>query len=162
VSADPPPDLALTPLNGRSRTVDQLLTTFHLCFVALDPRTAPSRLIIPTAARILSVFEQADVRVAWLVAGDAEDARRLLGRWADEILTFVDPEREAIRGFGLQRLPAIVHVAMDGTVVNASEGWHPLEWKRLTDHLAKVTAWKGPSFPLPRDPAPFDGTPALR
>src|SRR5204863_1164083 len=115
-----PPDLTLTPLNGPRRTVAQLLVTFHLCFVALDPFTHESAWILPTAARILAVFDQADVRVAWLVTGTAEEARMFLGPWAREFLTFADPERDAVKAFGLERLPAIVHVGMDGTIVNSA------------------------------------------
>src|SRR5207302_8586454 len=79
VAANPPPDLKLTPINGPGRTVAELLTTFHLCFVALDPFTNESAWILPTAARILTVFEQADVRVAWVVAGTPRECRMFLG-----------------------------------------------------------------------------------
>ena len=161
MASNPPLDLTLTPINGAGRSVAQLLTTFHLCFVALDPFTNESAWILPTAARILQTFEQADVRVAWLVTATPSECRMFLGPWAREILTFADPDRVAVKGFGLERLPAIVHVAMDGTLVSAAEGWNPLEWRQVTDHLAKITEWKAPSFPGPNDPGPFDGTPAL-
>src|SRR5437763_6459342 len=161
VATNPPADLTLTPLNGPRRTVAQLLTTFHLCFVALDPFTHESAWILPTAARILTVFQEADVRIAWLVAGTPEECRMFLGPWAREILTFTDPDREAIKALGLSRLPAIVHIGMDGVVANAAEGWHPYEWKKVTDRLADITSWKAPSFPLPADPGPFEGSPAL-
>src|ERR1700732_1863289 len=69
VARAPSPDLTLTPLRGQPRTVAQLLTTFHLLFVALDPFTHESAWILETAARILEGFEQADVRIAWLVTG---------------------------------------------------------------------------------------------
>src|SRR3954453_21554491 len=49
VATNPPADLTLTPLNGPRRTVAQLLTNFHLCFVALDPFTNESAWILPTA-----------------------------------------------------------------------------------------------------------------
>src|SRR5207248_10613057 len=102
VATNPPPDLTLTPINGAGRSVAQLLTTFHLCFVALDPFTNESAWILPTAARILQVFEQADVRVAWLMAGATpEESREFLGPWATEILTFADPDATAVKGFGL-------------------------------------------------------------
>jgi hypothetical protein len=161
VAANPPPDLKLTPINGPGRTVAELLTTFHLCFVTLDPFTNESAWILPTAARILTVFEQADVRVAWLVAGTPRECRLFLGPWSREILTFTDPDREAIKAFGLKRLPAIVHLGMDGAIVNAAEGWHPSEWRQVTDTLADITGWKAPNYPMPRDPGPFEGTPAL-
>ena len=69
MASDPPPQLVLMPINGKPRTVKELLLMFHLVFVALDPFTYESAWILPTAARILTVFDQADCRVAWLVAG---------------------------------------------------------------------------------------------
>jgi hypothetical protein len=152
----------LTPIRGKPRTVRELLTTFHLVFVALDPFTNESAWILPTAARILTVFDQADCRVAWLVAGATpEECRMFLGPWAEQMLTFADPDREAVKAFGLQRLPALVHLGIDGTIVGAAEGWNPAEWRAVTDRLAKMMSWRAPALPSPRDPAPFAGTPAL-
>jgi len=162
VASNPPPDLVLTPLTAKPRTVGQLLTTFHLALVVLDPFTNESAWILETAARILQVFEQADVRVAWLMAGaTADESRQFLGPWAEEILTFYDTDRTAVKALGLERLPAIVHLGMDGTVVGVAEGWHPMEWRKVTDHLAKITSWLPPTFPLPGDPGPYEGSPAL-
>lgn len=161
MASNPPVDLTLTPLQGPPRSVGQLLTTFHLCFVALDPFTNESAWILKTAGRILETFEQANVRIAWLVAGTPDEARMFLGPWAQKMLTFSDPEREAIKHFGLEWLPAIVHLGMDGTIVSAAEGWDPLAWRAVTDRLAKITGWAGPVVPEPRDPLPFPGTPAL-
>ncbi len=149
----------LASINGRARTVRQWLVTFHLLFVAVDPDNDRSSWIVPTAARVLTGYEQADCRVAWLVAGTASDARRFLGRWATEILTFADPDLAVVRAFGLQSLPAIVHVAMDGSVVNAVEGWDPGEWRRLTTELSRIVGWSRPVIPLPSDPGPFAGAP---
>jgi hypothetical protein len=162
VATDPPPQLVLTPIRGKPRTVRELLTTFHLVFVALDPFTNESAWILPTAARILTVFDQADCRVAWLVAGATpEECRMFLGPWAEQMLTFADPDREAVKAFGLERLPALVHLGIDGTIVGAAEGWNPAEWRAVTDRLAKMMSWRAPAIPSPRDPAPFVGTPAL-
>jgi hypothetical protein len=162
VANNPAPDLALVPLSGKSRTVRELLTTFHLLFVAVDPAGIRSRWIVPTAARVLSEYEQADCRVAWLVAGDAADARKLLGRWASEITTFTDPELTAIKAFGLQTLPAIVHVGQELTVVNAVEGWDPPAWRDLTKELSRRMSWSRPHIPAPGDPGPFEGAPLPR
>jgi hypothetical protein len=159
VAANPPPDLVLTPLSGRARTVREWLTTFHLLFVAVDPASVRSRWIVPTAARVLSEYEQADCRVAWLVTGAAEDARRFLGRWAKEILTFVDPDYTAVKAFGLSSLPAAVHLGMDGKIVNAVEGWDPPGWRKLALELSRIVDWTHPVIPGPRDPAPFEGAP---
>ncbi len=161
MASDPPPDLVLTPLRGKPRTVGQLLTTFHLLIVALDPFTDESAWILGTATRILHVFGQADCRVAWLVTGTPAECRLFLGPHAEEIMTFTDPDRAAIKAFGLQRLPAILHVGMDAKVAASAEGWNPKEWQRVTDELALVTSWGAPKFPGPRDPGPFVGSPAL-
>ena len=159
MATDPPPDLMLSSINGRARTVRQWLVTFHLLFVAVDPDNDRSSWIVPTAARVLTGYEQADCRVAWLVAGTPADARRFLGRWATEILTFSDPELAVVRAFGLGSLPAIVHVGMDGSVVNAVEGWDPTEWRRLAGELSRIVGWSRPQIPLPSDPGPFAGAP---
>ncbi|MGH3850374.1 MAG: hypothetical protein ACRDRT_11830, partial [Pseudonocardiaceae bacterium] len=108
MAINPPTDLVLASINGRSRSIREWLTTFHLVFVAVDPFNPRSAWIVPTAARILTDYEQADCRVAWLVGGDAADARKFLGRRATEILTFTDPELTVTRAFGLATLPAIV------------------------------------------------------
>lgn len=157
MATNPPLDLVLTPITGAGRPVRGWLTTFHLFFVAVDPTSNTSAWLVPTAARILSGFEQSDCRVSWLVAGGSDDARRFLGRYASEILTFADPDLSAIRAFGLESLPAAVHLGMDGTVVNAAEGWDPPEWKTLTGRLAEIVGWSRPLIPGPRDPAPFPG-----
>ena len=162
MATNPPADLVLTPISGRARTVREWLTTFHLLFVAVDPNGLRSKWIVPTAARVLSEYEQADCRVAWLVTGDAGDARRLLGRWATEIMTFTDPELVAVKAFGITTLPAIVHLNMDLTVVNAVEGWDPPAWKTLTTELSRHMSWSRPHIPAPGDPGPFAGGPLPR
>ncbi len=159
MAANPPPDLVLAPINGRPRTVRELLTTFHLLFVAVDPSNVRSRWIVPTAARVLTEYEQADCRVAWLVVGDAADARKFLGRWATDIMTFADPDLTAVKAFGLATLPAIVHLGMDLTVVNAVEGWDPPAWRELTSELSRQMSWSKPHIPAPGDPGPFGGAP---
>lgn len=157
MATDPPPDLVLTPITGKVRTVREWVTTFHLLFVAVDPGNVRSRWIVPTAARVLTEYEQADCRVAWLVAGDASDARRLLGRWASEVMTFLDPELVAVKGFGLESLPAIVHLGMDLAIVNAVEGWDPPAWRALATELSRHMSWSRPHIPAPGDPGPFAG-----
>jgi hypothetical protein len=162
MAVDPAPDLVLTPLTGEGRSVREWLTTFHLAFVALDPFTNESAWILPTAVRVLNTFDQSDARVAFLVAGTPEECRLFLGPHARDTLTFTDPDRVAIKGFGLDRLPAFVHLAMDGTIANAAEGWDPPQWKVVADHLAAVTSWAAPVIPEPgKDPGPFEGSPAL-
>lgn len=161
MASDPSPDLVLSPINGDAKTVREWLTTFHLAFVALDPYTYESAWILETAGRILKTFEQSDARTAFLIACSPADARAFLGPFATDLLVFADPDRTTIRGFGLERLPAFVHLAMDGTIYNAAEGWDPKAWRTVADDLAKVTAWKSPAIPLPTDPGPFEGSPSL-
>ncbi len=159
MATDPPPTLVLSALNGRTHTVREWLTTFHLLFVAIGTR-GPSEWIVPTARRVLYDYEQADCRVAWLVAGEASDARRLLGaRAATDDLVFLDPDLQAVKGFGLATLPAIVHLGIDGTVVNAVEGWDPMAWRALTVELSRQVGWTRPRLPDPKDPGPFKGAP---
>ena len=157
MASDPSPDLLLAPINGKPRPVTAWLTIFHLVFVALDPFSERSAWLVETSARILTNYDQADCRVAFLVGGTAGEAREFLGHWATDILTFADPDLSAIRGFGLRALPAIVHLAGDGTVVNAVEGWDPPAWRALSERLSEIVDWRGPVIPGPRDPAPFDG-----
>jgi hypothetical protein len=161
VPRDPSSDLLLNPIQGRSRTVGQLLTTFHLLLVALDPFTSESAWILDTSARILETFEQADCRVAWLVTGTPEECRMFLGPLAASILTFSDPDRTAVKEFGLERLPALISLGMNGRVMGLSEGWHPEVWRSITEGLAKTLSWQAPNLPDPRDPGPFEGSPAL-
>ena len=162
VAANPDPNLTLAPIQGAPHTVSQWLTTFHLVFVAVDPAARETTWILPTAERVLRQFYEADCRVAWLVAGDPEDCRELLGSRADDLLVFADPDRTAIAAFGLERLPALVHLGTDGTVVGAAEGWDPMEWRAVVTRLAKDMAWLPPVIPVPGDPGPFEGSPALR
>jgi hypothetical protein len=159
VATNPPLDLMLTPINGSGRPVNAWISMFHLVFVALDPRNQRSGWILDTAMRIFATYDEADCRVAWLVAGDAADARRFLGDLADEVLTFVDPDAGAIRAFGLSTLPAIVHLGTDGSIVNAVEGWDPLGWRKLTDDLSRILSWTRPPIPWSTDPQPFEGAP---
>ena len=161
MASDPPADLLLTPINGKGKTIEQWLTMFHLVLLVLDPFTNESAWLLPTVRRINHTFAQADCRVALLMAADAKDCQRFLGPVTQEALVFADPDRTAIKGLGLQRLPAIVHIAMDGTIVTSAEGWHPAEWRRVCNGVAKVTRWATPTIPDPSDPGPFEGSPAL-
>ena len=156
----PPLDLTLAPLNGPPRSVQAWLTTFHLVFVALDPFTYESAWLLPTSARVLTAFQEADCRIAWVVAGTPEECQQFLGPLSTAILTFADPDRTAIKAFGLERLPALVHVGLDGSVIGAAEGWDPEEWRKVTSALAKMMAWSEPAIPTANDPGPYPGSPA--
>jgi hypothetical protein len=153
-----PADLSITALGGEPRTLAEWVTTFHLAVVVIDPYTDQSAWILSTASRILDDFVGADCRVGWLVASDADDARAFLGPLADRYLTLIDPDRAVVRGLGLERLPAFVHIRQDLAVVGASEGWHPPEWQSIAANLGKIMSWSHPLVPVPGDPSPFEGS----
>ncbi|MBV9953368.1 MAG: hypothetical protein JO291_15550 [Acidimicrobiia bacterium] len=154
-----PADLSVTALGGEPRTLEEWVTTFHLLLVVIDPYTDQSAWILETAARVLGNFREADCRVAWLVASDADDARTFLGPYGDRTLTLIDPDRAVIRGLGLEWLPALVHIRQDLTVVGAAEGWHPAEWASIAENLGRIMRWSRPLIPGSLDPSPFDGSP---
>ena len=160
MARDPSGDLELTTIDGERRSVREWLTNFHLLLVCLDPYTSESAWVLDPGERVLSVFSEADCRVAWLATADAEGARTFLGPLSREYLTFADPDRAAVRGMGLERLPALVWLKTDLTIGGAAEGWEPAEWKAICDKLAEVMSWKGPLIPERTDPASFAGTPA--
>ena len=158
------PDLSieLQPVDGAPRALSQLLTTFPLAAVVVDPYTHESSWILDTACRILNVFCEADVRVAFLVAGaDVEGAARFIGPLAEQILTLADPHRSIARSMGLEHLPAIIAIRQDGSVIGTAEGWDPESWRTTAADLADMTAWSRPEIPVIGDPAPYAGTAAL-
>ena len=160
MATDPPADLTLTPINGEGRTLSGWLTTFQLAIVVLDPFTNESSWLLETAGRVLTHFTGADCRVAFLVTGTADEARQFLGPWADKVLTFADPDREAVKALGLNELPAFVQIQGDRKVVAAAEGWDPLEWRAVADGLAAAMHWSAPLIPAAGDPSPYAGSSA--
>ncbi len=155
-----PADLELSPLDGPAHPLRAWLTTFHLVAAVLDPYTPESAWLLPTVARIFRVYDQADCRVAIIVTCSPAEAEQFLGPYAKEFLTFADPDRAAVRAFGLGTLPALVHVRQDLSIANVAEGWDPQEWRALTDNLSKAMSWSRPVIPAMHDPAPYAGTPA--
>jgi hypothetical protein len=162
MATNPPADLALTPLRGDSRTVEEWLTNFHLCVVVLDPYTNESAWALESAGRVLTAYAQADVRVGWLVTAGADDAVRFLGPWSERLLTFVDPDRAAVKALGLAELPALVHINMSGAVEGVAEGWNPEAWRDVFENLSRILSWTVPALPVAGDPDAFRGSPALR
>jgi hypothetical protein len=134
---------------------------FHLVMVVVDPFTNESAWILRTGNRILSCYEQADCRVAWLVTGTPEECRLFLGPYADEIMTFSDADRSAVKAFGLTSLPALVHVGAEGQIVGVAEGWDPPAWRAVTHNLSRIMSWSRPVVPTADDPAPYSGSPAV-
>jgi hypothetical protein len=161
VATAPSADLVLTPLTGGARPLREWLTTFHMASIVIDPFTNESSWILDTAARIMRAFAGAAVRVNFIVTATPEEAKQFLGPLTDEFLVYVDPDRAAVRGLGLQKLPAFVFIQSDLSVPGAAEGWRPFEWRKVAQSIATTTAWSAPTIPGPKDPSPYAGTPAF-
>lgn len=153
-------DVELAALGAKSRPLEDWLTTFPLAPVVLDPYTNESAWILHTARRILVTYSGAGCRTCWVVTCGADDARRFLGPYAEELLTFADPDRTVVTALGLQRLPAFMLVNQDGSVAASAEGWDPSQWRSVAQALSDATEWQRPVIGGGNDPAPFPGTPA--
>ncbi len=134
---------------------------FHLAVVVIDPYTYESSWILDTATRVLRTYAGADCRVAFLSTADEADTRTFLGPLIDEFLAFFDPERLAVKSFGLEHLPAFVHINQRGALDAKAEGWQPDEWRAVAENLTRQMSWGRPSIPAAGDPLPFEGSPAL-
>lgn len=155
----PSSDLQLSPLSGEGRPLSEWLTTFPLVPVILDPFTHESAWILDTARRILTTFAEADCRPCWIVASDSDDARRFLGPYADEFLTFADPDLSVIRGLGIESTPAFAILRQDGSVGAKAEGWSPDSWREVAEEIVALTRWNRPVIPDVGDPVAFSGSP---
>lgn len=161
VPTDVPADTPLTAITGDTGPIGQWTTNFHLALVVVDPYTYESSWILETGGRILRDFAAADCRCGFLATCGADDARQFLGPYVDEMMVFVDPDRKAVEGMGLELLPAFVHINVSHAIESKAEGWDPEEWRAVSEHLAAAMDWRRPRIPMPTDPVPFSGTPAL-
>ncbi len=161
MASDVPPDLVLSPIGRAPRTISEWTTMFHLAVVVIDPYTYESSWILDTATRVLRTYAGADCRVAFLATADEVDTRTFLGPLLDEFLAFYDPERLAVKSFGLERLPAFVHINQRGALDAKAEGWQPDEWREVAENLTRQMSWGRPVIPAVGDPMPFEGSPAL-
>ena len=155
-------NVQLTALGSedKSRPVGDWLTTFPLVPVVLDPYTAESARILRTAHRIMANYQGADCRPCWLLTCDADGARRFLGPWAEDMLTFVDPARSAVAAFRLSYLPAFMLMRQDGSIIAEAQGWDPLQWRTVAKAVSALTKWNRPVIGDADDPPPYPGTPA--
>ena len=158
MAQNPDPTLKLTTSKGVTRTLDDWTTMFHLCLVVLPSRPEASAWI-PVARRIFATFGDTDARCGFVVTGNEEVARRVLGEVEDRVMTFVDPDLEFVRSLDLERLPAFVHLRQDTAVVASAEGWRPREWQDVAEQVGKSMAWTVPEVTGPGDPAPTPGWP---
>ncbi len=152
-------DIQLSSLSGEDRPLSDWLTTFPLVPVVLDPYTHESAWILDTARRILTTFSGADCRVCWIVTSDAEDARRFLGPYGEEFLSFVDPTASAVRALGIEATPAFAVVRQDGSVPAKAEGWSAESWREVAESIVSLTQWSRPVIPDAGDPVAFTGHP---
>lgn len=152
-------DLDLQPLDGDARPLGDWLTTFPLVPVILDPFTHESAWILDTSKRILQHFGGADCRICWILTCSPDDARRFLGPYADEVLTFTDEGKTITSTLGVEEAPAFLLLRQDGAVVAKAEGWDPDEWREVAEAVAALTSWSRPAVPAAGDPVAFGGTP---
>ncbi len=162
VLAVPSADIKLETITGHGHTLAEWLVVFNLLVVIIDPYTRQSGWILPTASRVLFHYEEADIRCAFVVCSDADGARSFLGRFADEHLVLLDPDREFVRALELEQLPALVHLAQDTSVLGSAQGWDAEEWYEVITGVEEVMDWRmRPVLPTEGDPGNFEGTPAL-
>ena len=154
--------MALCDLQGNDHTLEEWLTLFNMLVVAVDPYTLESSWILDTASRLLRYYEEADVRVGFVVTASPEDARRFLGPLSEEFLVFADPERQLVRSAEIERLPALLHIRQDSSLAGSAEGWDPAAWTAVLSTLEEDMSWRTrPALPETGDPNPFVGSPAL-
>jgi hypothetical protein len=156
MAQDPDLTVELTTARGVTRTLDDWTTSFHLAATVLPgrPEAASYERI---GKRIADVLGGSDCRPAFVVVGNERAARRVLGSTIDEYLCFLDPDGAFIKSVGLAKLPAFVHIRVDGTLAGVAEGWNPTAWSDAVERLAKEMAWSRPLIPAPGDPPPFAG-----
>ncbi len=151
-------DPDLDPINGDARPFSDWLTTFPLLLGVIDPYTHESSWLLDTVARVFHHYRGAGVRVAWLATGPADGVDSFLDHYAEEYLTFCDPDYAATKALGLETLPALTLVRQDGEILGAAEGWNPAEWRAISETLGDLTGWTPLNLPGPKDPTPYAGT----
>lgn len=151
-------DPELNPLNGDARPFSDWLTTFPMLVGAIDPYTHESSWLLDTMQRIFHHYRGAGVRNVWLATAPVEGATQFLGPYAEEFLSFADPDYTATKALGLSTLPALALVKQDGTIAASAEGWDPAAWREVAQAVSDITGWTPLAIPGPKDPAPYAGT----
>lgn len=151
--------MILDSIRGEGYPVRDWLTNYPLLIVALDPYTHESAWILETAGALLDHYAPSDIRCAWLCATDDEGCKQFLGPWAEQFLTFADPDKTAISALEIERLPSLVAIRPD-LAVQRADGWDPAAWRPIMADLSEMLAWSRPMIPRPGDPVPYKGTPA--
>ncbi len=160
--SSPPPEIRLETTTGQGYSLSEWVLLFNLLVTVVDPYTHESAWILRTASRIMRHYDQADVRVGFLVTGDAAAARSFLGPLGDEFLVLVDPDRQVVGACDVQRLPALLHFRQDASLAGSAEGWDPDEWTETLAVLEADMSWRSqPQLPQAGDPVPYRGSPAV-
>ena len=159
MAKNPDPLLPITSDAGVTRTLDDWATVFNLAIVVLPDRPEAAG-FVPVIDRIFGTLGDADVRAIVCVPSTPSIADRILGEAADRYLVWCDPDRAFVQSLGLDRLPALVHLRQDTTLVTAAQGWSPTDWQRVTDEIARHAHWTSPKVSGRGDPAPTSGWPA--
>ena len=163
VATNPPLELDSRRSAARRATLSELLTTFHLASVVLDPYTNESAWILKTAARILEEFRGADVRVNFVVTADEAGAREFLGPLVERVPRLRRPRSgRSCAGSGLHELPAFVFHPRRRRGAGCRRGLGPVcvARRRRGDRRGHRLAARR-DIPEPGDPGRFRGTPAL-
>ena len=122
--------------------------------MVVDPYTYESAWLLDEAGRILTELHgRRRPRRLGRHRDAPDEAKQFLGPWADDLLTFADPDRAFVKGVGLEMLPAFVHVNMAGQAEAVAEGWNPLKWRKVAANLSAVLSWTVPVIPGPEGPA---------
>lgn len=153
MAKNPDPALPLRHIDGTLRPLDDWLTMFHFALVVL-PDSPEAVRFVPLAREIFKVFGDADCRTALLFPSMPSITKRVLGDTVDEIMTFVDPDKELVASLGLERLPAFVHLRQDTTLAGVAEGWDPDAWQDVATELGRAMAWSVPHLTNVRIPVP--------
>ena len=142
------------------RPLSDWLTTFPMAPVVLDPYTMESARIISTARRIMTSYKGADCRPCWILTCNADGARRFLGPWTEDTLTFIDADRHAVSALNLSSLPAFMLIRQDGRVAAMAQSWDPHQWRAVAEAISSLAKWTRPVIGDHNDPPPYPGTPA--
>ena len=90
--------------------------------------------------RIFTTFGDSDVRTVVCVPSTRTITKRILGSNVDTWLTWVDSDRALVDSLGLERLPALLLLRQDTTLVTSAQGWSPTEWQKVVDEIAPQRA----------------------
>ena len=158
MAQNPNPLLPITSYAGVTRTLDDWATVFNIMLIVLPDRPEGAS-FIPVVKRIFTTFGDSDVRTVVCVPSTRTITKRILGSNVETWLTWVDSDRALVDSLGLERLPALLLLRQDTTLVTSAQGWSPTEWQKVVDEIARKEHWTTPIVSGRGDPAPTPGWP---